>query len=120
MIAALGGAKVFDAPPHGQSGDGVPPYITLGDETVSDWSTQSDEGAIHDLTITLWSAARGFAETKTAMAAFYDALHEETLAVGGGRMVSLRFVSAETGRTRSRLRRADCVFRALVEIEVAA
>lgn len=118
--AALGGAKIYDAPPHAQSGEAAPPYITLGDETIADWSTQLEEGALHEVTLSVWSASRGYAEIKTAMAALYDALHETGLTIAGGRLVSLRFVSAKTSRTRSRLRRADCVFRALVEFDAAA
>lgn len=119
ISAALGGPKIHDAPPHAESGE-APPYITLGDEVITAWSTKTEEGAAHDLTFTIWSAARGYAEIKTAMAALHEALDGASLVLPGGVLVDVRFVSAETARTRSRLRKANCVFRALVEMAEAA
>lgn len=116
LVAALGGPKIHDAPPHAQSGEAAPPYITLGDETVTAWATKTEDGAAHELSFSIWSAARGFGEIKAAMAALHGALDGASLTMSGGHVVDLRFVSARTSRERrTRLRRATCVFRALVE-----
>ena len=121
LTAALGGSKIHDAPPHAQSGEAPPPYLTLGDESVTAWSTKTEQGAAHELTFTIWSAARGFAEVKAIQSALADALASAPEAIDGGRVADLRFVSSSTSRERrTRLRRADCVFRALVEWDAAA
>lgn len=120
LTAVLGGPKVYDAPPHAQSGEAPPPYITFGDEAVTAWDTKTEEGAAHDLTFTIWSAARGFAEIKAIQTALADALATAPT-LDEGRIADLRFVSSVTSREqRTRLRRADCVFRALVEWGEAA
>lgn len=120
LVAALGGARVYDAPPHAQSGEASPPYITLGDETVTAWDTKTEEGTAHEVTLTIWSAERGFSQVKRIQAALADAL-ETAPALTNARIADLRFVSAATRRERrTRLRRADCVYRALVEWGEAA
>lgn len=120
LTAALGGPRIYDAPPHAQSGDASPPYITLGDESVTAWETKTEEGAAHELTFTIWSAERGFSQVKTIQAALADALATAPALVEAT-IADLRFVSSATRRERrTRLRRADCVYRALVEWGEAA
>jgi len=120
LAAVLGGPRIFDAPPHAQSGDGSPPYITLGDESVTAWDTKTEEGTAHELTFTVWSAERGFAQVKAIQAALADALSTAP-GLADARVADLRFVSSATRRERrTRLRRADCVYRALVEWGEAA
>jgi len=115
LSATLGGPRIYDAPPHAQSGDASPPYITLGDESVTAWGTKTEEGAAHELTFTIWSAERGFSQVKTIQAALADALATAP-ALAEATIADLRFVSSATRRERrTRLRRADCVYRALVE-----
>ncbi len=120
LTAALGGTRIYDAPPHAQSGEGSPPYITLGDESVTAWNTKTEEGTAHELTFTIWSAERGFSQVKTIQAVLADAL-ATVPSMPEARIVDLRFVSSATRRERrTRLRRADCVYRALVEWDEAA
>ena len=120
LTETLGGPRIYDAPPHAQSGDGPPPYITLGDESVTAWDTNTEEGTAHELTFTVWSAERGFSQVKAIQAALADAL-ATTPGLVDARVVDLRFVSSATRRERrTRLRRADCVYRALVEWGEAA
>jgi len=120
LATALGGPRIYDAPPHAQSGEGPPPYITLGDESVEAWDTKTEEGAAHDVTFAIWSAERGFSQVKTIQSALADALRTAP-ALPEARIADLRFVSSATSRERrTRLRRADCVYRALVEWDEAA
>jgi|GEM_PF-1293403 len=113
---ALGGPNIFDAPPHPSSGARSSTYLVIGDESVSAYSTQTTNGAEHEIVLSLWSAIRGYAALKSAMAALYDALEDSPLVLPGGTVVSLRFLTAKTSREgRGRLRRADCRFRLLVE-----
>ena len=116
LTTALGGAHVYDEPPHPSSGIAAGTYLVLGDESVTAWSIGETGGANHQITLTIWSAAKGFAKIKSVMAALYDALEGQPLELTGGTMVSLDFLSARTSReAKGRLRRADCRFRLLVE-----
>ncbi len=116
LTTALGGVHVYDEPPHPSSGIAAGTYLVLGDESVTAWSTQTTDGTDHQITLTLWSATKGYATIKSAMAALYDALEGNTLLLTGGTMISLHFLSARTSReAKGRLRRADCRFRLLVE-----
>lgn len=120
LTAALGGPRIYDAPPHAQSGEGPPPYITLGDESVTAWDTKTEVGTAHELTFTIWSALRGYSEVKAIQSALADALSAAP-ALAEARITDLRFVASQTRRERrTRLRRADCTFRALVEWDEAA
>ncbi len=116
LTDALGGPNIHDAPPHPSSGARSRTYLVIGDETVGAFSSQTTNGAEHEIVLSLWSAVRGYAALKSAMAALYDALEDSPLALAGGTVVSLRFAAAKTSREgRGRLRRADCRFRLLVE-----
>lgn len=120
LTETLGGPRIYDASPHAQSGEGPPPYITLRDESVTAWDTKTEEGTAHELTFTVWSAERGFSQVKSIQAALADAL-ATVPELADARVIDLRFVSSATRRERrTRLRRADCVYRALVEWGEAA
>jgi len=116
LTQALGGPNVHDAPPHPSSGSRANTYLVIGDESISAFSSQTTNGAEHEIVLSLWSAIRGYAALKSAMAALYDALEDSPLTLAGGTVVSLRFLAARTSREgKGRLRRADCRFRLLVE-----
>jgi len=116
LTEALDGPHVHDAPPHPSSGARPDTYLVIGDESISAFSTQTTSGSEHEIVLSIWSAVRGYAALKSAMAALYDALEETPLTLTGGTVVSLRFLAARTSReARGRLRRADCRFRLLVE-----
>ena len=114
LTDALGGSNVHDAPPHPSSAARAGTYLVIGDEEISAFSSQTTSGAEHEIVLSLWSALRGYAALKAAMAALYDALEDSPLVLEGGAVVSLRFLAARTSR-KGRLRRADCRFRLLVE-----
>lgn len=90
-VAASVGARVYDDVPQ----DAAFPYITLGEASVRDWSTGSDTGAEHRLTLHVWSRAQGRKEIKEISGVVSDALDEAALTVTGTRLVNLRFVSAD-------------------------
>ena len=50
LTALLGGPKVYDEPPKSAAF----PYVTLGEGRVSDFSTASDAGEEHRLTLHAW------------------------------------------------------------------
>lgn len=116
-VAALTGGRIHDAPlpPEAEAEpDGI--YVTLGDETVRDWSTASDRGAEHLVSIAVHAPRRGYAEAKQAAGAISDALLGGTVTLSRGRVVLVRFVDARTRRQENgALRRIDMRFRMTVE-----
>lgn len=96
------GHRIYDAPPpliNESDPGGI--YLTFGDEEVDDWSTDSDVGAIHTVTLTINAPRRGFAEAKRAAAAVSDAVLGGGLTMTRGRAVNARFVDAKTKRAQN-------------------
>jgi hypothetical protein len=116
-VTAHVGGRIYDAPlpPEAEAEpDGV--YVTLGDETVRDWSTATDHGAQHLLTVAVHAPRRGFAAAKQAAGAISDALLSGAIGMSRGRVVLVRFVGARTRRTEGgALRRIEMRFRVTAE-----
>ena len=53
--ALLGGTRIYDDPPQAASY----PFISLGQSLVRDWSTGTEDGAEHLLTLHVWSRTGG-------------------------------------------------------------
>ncbi|AHB49042.1 hypothetical protein W911_12500 [Hyphomicrobium nitrativorans NL23] len=96
LVAALGGARIYDEVPRGAAF----PYVTLGPTTTRDWSTGTEEGAEHALTLMAWSKAPGAREVHLVLDALRAALHEAALSVSGQRLVSIRHEASDTVRER--------------------
>lgn len=86
LASLLGGAKIFDDVPRGTPF----PYVTIGQSVVRDWSTGSDEGDEHILTVHVWSRAKGRKEVQAIMQAIKAALHDGAVTVSGHRLINLR------------------------------
>jgi hypothetical protein len=86
LVAALGGPKIFDHAPANIAF----PYFTFGRSTVYDWSTATEQGSEHLVTLHVWSKAKGKAETLTLMDLAGARLHDAELALAGHRLVNLR------------------------------
>jgi hypothetical protein len=89
-VVELVGVRVFDVPPR----DADFPYLTVGDWTVADWSTGTETGTEHQLTVHLWSRAGGKAESWLLIERVREALHDRALAPDGIALVNLRFERA--------------------------
>lgn len=112
LVALLGGPHVHDDAPR----DLAPPYVTFGPTRLRDWSTSSDEGAEHQLELDVWGGAESMRPTLNIADAVVAALDGAPLALGGHRLVDLRFVTLETRRERNgRQARVSLRFRALTE-----
>jgi hypothetical protein len=110
-VAALSGGAIHDALPPGP----VPPlYVTLGPERVRDASDKTGAGAVHEVAITVVSAAAGFAGAKALAAAISDALSGATLPLARGHLVSLAFLRARAQRAGG-VREIELWFRARVD-----
>ncbi len=94
VLGLLGGARIYDDAPQRSAF----PYLTLGQSTLRDWSTGSEDGDEHLLTLHVWSRADGRREAHEIMQALRDALHERALALEGHRLVNLRHELSEARR----------------------
>lgn len=94
VVAALGGARIYDDVPRGA----VFPYVTFGPVTTRDWSTGTEQGAEHTLTLRAWSKNGGAREVHLVLDAVRAALHEAALTLTGHRLVSLRHEMSDAAR----------------------
>ena len=86
LAALLGGPRIYDdVPVRGEF-----PYVTFGQTTERDWSTGTDDGAEHVVTLHVWSRAAGRKEADEIMSAVRSALHDQALTLTGHRLVNLR------------------------------
>lgn len=112
LLAELGGARVYDVPPASP----VFPYVTIGEAQVTDWSTATEAGEEHRLTLNAWSRQGGHDEAHRIAGAVQEALHDAGLALTGARLVNLRATGAEIRREAGgRTYRALIRFRAVTE-----
>ena len=86
--------RIFDTPPRGTPF----PYIVIGDDTESDWSTATEAGSEHAVVIHIWSRADGHKEAKLVSDAVRDTLDGAELNVTGQALIDIRYL--ETGFTR--------------------
>ena len=94
VTGLLGGQRIFDDVPQRTE----LPYLTLGQSTVSDWSTGTDAGTEHVLTIHAWSRADGRREAHELMEAVRSVLHDAPLALEGHVLVNLLHERSEARR----------------------
>jgi hypothetical protein len=94
VIGLLGSSRIYDDAPQRSAF----PYITLGQSTLRDWSTGSEDGDEHLLTVHVWSRAEGRKEAHEIMQALREALHERALSLEGHRLVNLRHELSEARR----------------------
>lgn len=96
------GQRIYDAPPP-LLGESEPSgiYLTFGDEVVDDWSSGSDAGAVHVVSLTVNAPRRGFAEAKQAASAVSDAVLGGELSLSRGLVINARFVDAKTKRAEN-------------------
>ena len=95
-IGAIVGDRIFDAVPRVATF----PYVTLGDARAADWSTGTEPGAEHRVTLHVWSRARGKSECWAVLAALQAVLHDAALALEGHALINLRVEAADVGMDR--------------------
>jgi hypothetical protein len=86
LASLLGGDRIyFEAPPAAQF-----PFITLGQTVNLDWSTGTEDGTEHSLTMHVWSRADGAREVHEILEMIRNVLHDQALALEDHYFVNLR------------------------------
>jgi hypothetical protein len=112
LTAVLGGPRVYDEPPRAAAF----PYVTLGEARVADFSTGSEPGEEHQLTLHAWSRQGGHREAHLIAGALLQALDDAPLTIADHRLVNLRFAVADVRREADgRTYHALVRFRAVTE-----
>jgi len=81
------GASIFDEVPEGTA----TPYVTIGEDTTTDYSAKGIDGSDITVNIDVWSEYKGSKECKEIMDRIHDLLHDSNLSVSGFNLVNLRF-----------------------------
>ncbi|HEY1152558.1 MAG TPA: DUF3168 domain-containing protein [Pseudolabrys sp.] len=114
LVAVLGGARIYDAPPRGAAF----PYVTLGEARLTDASSDGGTTQEHLLTLHAWSRQGGHKEAHDIAGALLQALDDAPLTPDGHRLVNLRFAVADIRReSDGRTYHAVVRFRAVTEPE---
>ena len=85
-LSSTYGASVFDVPE-----DTSYPYITIGEDNISEFGTKDLDGTTSTMTIHIWSEYKGSKETKQIMDRIHDLLHDSSLSVSGFNLINMRF-----------------------------
>lgn len=94
VVDVLGGAKIFDDVPQSASF----PYLTFGQSIERDWSTGSERGCEHTLTLHVWSQAGGRKQTHEIIEKVRAALNDAPITVEDHKLVNLRHEFSEARR----------------------
>jgi uncharacterized protein DUF3168 len=91
ITTLLGGARIYDHAPQAAPY----PFITLGESVIRDWSTGTENGAEHDLTLHVWSRAGGKKQTLEIIEAIKDVLHDQPMLLADHHLINLRHEFSE-------------------------
>ncbi len=95
LTSMLGGQSIYDDAPQRASY----PYITFGRSSVRDWSTGTDLGKEHVITLHVWSKGGGKRETHEIIDKICEKLHDESLLLTDHDLINLRCEFSEARRT---------------------
>ena len=94
LTTLLGGANIHDAAPQ----DAAFPYVVIDQMQVRDWSTGTEPGAEHMLTLHVWSDYAGKREACAIADAVRAALDGALLGLEEHRLINLRHQYSELKR----------------------
>jgi hypothetical protein len=83
--------RVYDHAPQSEPY----PFITLGQSAVRDWSTGTEDGAEHNLTLHVWSRSGGKKQVQEIIETIKDVLHDQPLMLSDHHLVNLRHEFSE-------------------------
>jgi hypothetical protein len=112
LTNVLGGPKIYDEPPRAAAF----PYVTLGETRIADYSTGTEPGEEHQLTLHAWSRQGGHKEAHVIAGALLAALDDAPLNLTDHHLVNFRFAVADVRREADgRTYHALVRFRAVTE-----
>ncbi len=82
------GASIYDDVPDQQAV--TFPYVTIGEDTMLDYSTKDVVGSDVTVNLHVWSRYRGSKEVKQVMDRVHTLLHDSNLTVTGRNLINLR------------------------------
>ena len=91
LTTLLGGVRVYDDAPQAA----LYPFITLGQSVIRDWSTGTEDGAEHNLTLHVWSCSGGKKQALEIIEVIRAVLHDQPLALADHHLVNLRHEFSE-------------------------
>jgi hypothetical protein len=91
LTSLFGGARIYSNPPAAAQ----LPYITLGQTVNLDWSTGTEDGNEHSLTLHVWSRADSLAEVHEIIERLRTLLHNQPLSLEDHYLVNLRHEFSE-------------------------
>lgn len=96
-LAILVGTRIYDAQPRTLGNPALQfPYVTIGEDTHADWSTDTENGDDATITIHTWSRYNGRKEEKEIQGLIYAALHRAALNVSNYALVSIDWISSDS------------------------
>ncbi len=84
-------ARVYDDVPAAA----IFPFVTLGEGSASDWSTMTERGAEHLITLHVWSHYEGHKEAADILGLMEALLHDAGLSLSGHALVDLSAQGSE-------------------------
>ena len=91
-------------------------HISFSTTAVEDWSTASEAGEEHRVTLQVFSNENGKRDVQAVMKRVRELLHDRPLAVERVRLVNLRLEREQVAReTKSKRHKGTMVFRAVTE-----
>tara|TARA_R100001460_G_scaffold29892_3_gene59178 strand:- start:7473 stop:7880 length:408 start_codon:yes stop_codon:yes gene_type:complete len=86
-LTSTQGAAIYDEVPENSAF----PYVQIGGESASDFSTKDLTGSEVTINLDVWSQYKGSKEVKDLMDRVHTLLHDSSLAVTGHNLINLRF-----------------------------
>ena len=112
VLAIIGAGRIFDR----LITRAEPPYLVLGQATVTDFSTGEADGSEHRFEIEAWTKLNGRRQAVQLADAVRAALHDADLALDGAALVNLRHERTVSRRApKTGLHVARLRFRAVTE-----
>jgi hypothetical protein len=74
------------------------PYVTHGESVVRDWSTSTDEGHEHSVSVHVWSQGAGRKQAHDILGVIEQTLDSQALPLDGHRLISLQHEHSEVRR----------------------
>jgi hypothetical protein len=94
LTSLLGGDRIYSNAPQAAA----LPYISLGQTVNLDWSTGTEDGMEHSLTLHVWSRADSAAEVHEIIQVIRTLLHDKPLLLDDRYLVNLRHEFTEARR----------------------